>query len=75
MENNWWYISHQNNALPKNIINDNKKDDNEYEPFMVDSVPKKMKRNHNSIKNDIIDILYNKNNDNLIISNKKLKLD
>ena len=52
---------------------DNKKDDNEYNPFMVDSVTKIGKRNYNSIKNDILEILYNKKNDYLIINKKILK--
>ena len=54
-------------------IKDNKKDDNEYDTFMVDSVPKIEKRNYNSIKNDILETLYNKKNNDLIIKKKLLK--
>ena len=70
LENNWWFSFPKNDALPINVKKDNHKDDNEYKTFIVDSVHKIMKRNYNLIKNDIIDKLYNKNNEDLIISKK-----
>ena len=73
LKNDWWYAPPKINALLKNQIKDNKKDDNEYDPLMIDSVIKIVKRNYNSIKNDILETLYNKKNDDLIIKKKILK--
>ena len=67
LKNDWWYAPPKINALLKNQFKNNKNDDNEYDPFMVDSVIKILKRNYNSIKNDILETLYNKKNDDLII--------
>ena len=52
---NWWFISSNENTLTKKNENDN-----EITPYMVDSsLNFKVKRNYNSIRNEIVENIYN----------------
>lgn len=69
LETNWWFQS-----VNENNKSSNNNKTNEIAPFMIDNnINYKKKRNYNSIKNDIIENLYNISEYN-IKSNKIQKL-